>query len=302
MLRSDALAYTLGTGAEGFIERANINRAAGDASLAGNSQANTLLGNSFDNRLEGGEGDDILNGRQGGDSLIGGAGDDTFVVDTATDRVEELDGEGSDLVRAESDFTLPDGSATAFVEALRMQGGKGDIDGTGNGLDNVIEGNSGANGLRGLAGADRIKGGAGDDRLFGGADGDLLEGGSGADTLLVESGDSAFGGSGADRFRFDGDPIGGAGSAGASIGDFDGVLANAANGADKLVFATGLESGGFGYIGSAAFSAGGSSEARFAGTERVEVDQNGDGAADQVFLLQGVTLATLLTASDFIWS
>ena len=41
--------------------------------------------------------------------------------------------------RAEVDYTLPDGSATDFVENLRLQGGFGNIDGSGNGLDNAIE-------------------------------------------------------------------------------------------------------------------------------------------------------------------
>jgi Ca2+-binding RTX toxin-like protein len=59
------------------------------------------------------------------------------------------------------------------------------INGTGNALDNVINGNSAANGLRGEAGNDSLDGKVGND---------LLDGGAGRDQLI--------GGSGADRFRF----------------------------------------------------------------------------------------------------
>ncbi len=85
------------------------------------------------------------------------------------------------------------------------------------------------------------------------------------------------------------------------IRDFDGVSANAGNGDDKLVFATGLEVGSFAYIGAAAFSGGGSSEARFDGPRQIQVDQDGDGVADQAFLVDGVTAANLLTSTDFVW-
>jgi hypothetical protein len=42
------------------------------------------------------------------------------------------------------------------------------IDGTGNTLDNTINGNGGANVLSGLEGNDTLNGNGGDDRLFGG--------------------------------------------------------------------------------------------------------------------------------------
>ncbi len=140
VLRSDAAAYTLASGAEGFLERANINRTAGGPSLFGNEKANILVGGSGGNLLVGGSGNRILNGGLCTDSMIGAFGDDTFVVKVASDSLSELSGQGSDLVRAEVDFTLPDGTATAFLDNLRMQGGKGDIDGSGNSLDNTVEG------------------------------------------------------------------------------------------------------------------------------------------------------------------
>ena len=51
----------------------------------------------------------------------------------------------------------------------------------------------------------------------------------------------------------------------------------------------------------AAFSGGGNSEARFDGARQVQVDQDGDGSADINFLVNGVTAANLLTATDFVW-
>ncbi len=79
------------------------------------------------------------------------------------------------------------------------------------------------------------------------------------------------------------------GSGGPVIRDFDGELANGANGEDKLVFAIGLEVGSFTYIEAAAFSGGGNSEARYAGSRQIQVDQD------------GVTAVNLLTEKDFIW-
>jgi len=167
---------------------------------------------------------------------------------------------------------------------------------------NTIEGNSGANVLRGLGGSDSMRAGDGDDLLFGGAEVDRMRGESGADTILLQTGDIAFGVSSQDAFRFNGEELGLGGTGGPAIRDFDGVSANAANGEDKLVFATGLEVGTFAYIGTSAFSASGNSEARFAlGPGQVQVDQDGDGSADINFLVDGVTAANLLTATDFVW-
>ena len=83
--------------------------------------------------------------------------------------------------------------------------------------------------------------------------------------------------------------------------DFEGELVNGGNGLDKLVFASGLETGSFAYIGAAAFSGSGGSEARLAGSRQVQVDSDGDGTADIAFLVDGLADAGLLTATDFLW-
>ncbi len=108
----------------------------------------------------------------------------------------------------------------------------------------------------------------------------------------------ALGGSGEDAFLFNDSNLG---SGGPVIRDFDGVSANGANGEDKIVYATGLGGGSFTYIDGAAFSGGGNSEARYAGPRQIQVDQDGDGVTDQAFLVDGVTAANLLTATDFVW-
>jgi Ca2+-binding RTX toxin-like protein len=84
------------------------------------------------------------------------------------------------------------------------------INGTGNALDNVINGNSAANELRGEAGNDSLDGKAGNDLLDGGAGRDQLTGGSGADRFRFATA-GAFGTAQADRItdfsRSEGDRI-----------------------------------------------------------------------------------------------
>lgn len=269
IIRSDATAFTLLPGNP--FDRANINKDVGNAELSGNSGFNILMGASGDDRLYGLGGQDRLNGREGSDSMTGGAGDDTFVVDTATDQVCELENEGEDLVRAEVSFTLPDGGLCDFVENLRLEADFGNIDGVGNDLDNSLTGNSGDNRLAGNQGEDLVDGSLGDDTLFGG--------------------------SGQDWFLFGGKLASGS----QVIGDFDGVSLGAANGEDKLVFATGLEVGSFSYIEAAAFSGGGNSEARFAGGALLQIDRDGDGSSDISVTLAGLTAADQLTSADFVW-
>jgi VCBS repeat-containing protein len=152
-------------------------------------------GNAQDNVITGNSGNNVLDGQGGNDTLIGGAGDDTYVVD-AGDTVIEAAGAGIDTVQSATSFTLG-----ANVENLVLTG-SGNLDGTGNGLNNDIRGNDGANVLSGGAGADTLTGGAGDDTLDGGADNDTLIGGAGDDVMSGGAGDDSYRvnlGDGADR-------------------------------------------------------------------------------------------------------
>ncbi|TPQ49118.1 hypothetical protein C2U72_20210, partial [Prosthecomicrobium hirschii] len=158
-----------------------------DNTLTGNSGANVLTGldghdqlygEDGNDTLDGGAGNDTLEGGLGVDSLSGGDGDDVYVVDNVGDVVSET-GTGTDEVRSSVDFTLG-----ANVENLTLIGVQA-IDGTGNGLDNTILGNTAANSLSGGGGNDTLSGGLGDDSLTGGTGDDtfvFIEGG-GADQV-----------------------------------------------------------------------------------------------------------------------
>jgi Ca2+-binding RTX toxin-like protein len=140
----------------------------------GNSLNNTITGNSGINSLDGGDGID---------TLIGGAGNDTYIVDTTTDVIREAANAGSDTVISSISFSL---AAIANVENLSLTGSTA-INGTGNGLNNIITGNSAANSLSGGAGNDSLNGGEGIDTLIGGAGNDTLSGGLDADAFRFDS-------------------------------------------------------------------------------------------------------------------
>ena len=143
----------------------------------GNELANVINGNSGANRLDGVGGADKLNGK---------AGNDTYIVDDAGDQVsEDAANGGIDLVESSVSFTLG-----LHVENLTLTGA-GDLNGTGNGLANLVDGNGANNQLSGAAGNDVLSGGAGDDDLRGGLNNDDLEGGTGTDDFIFDTSLSA---------------------------------------------------------------------------------------------------------------
>ncbi|MBC7180329.1 MAG: VCBS repeat-containing protein, partial [Roseovarius sp.] len=117
----------------------------------GNGLANTITGNA---------GNNVLNGGAGADRMIGGAGNDTYVVDTAGDTIVETAGQGIDTVLSSVSYSLY--LQGQHIEHLTLTG-SANINGTGNGLANLLIGNAGNNVLNGGAGADEMRGGAGDD-------------------------------------------------------------------------------------------------------------------------------------------
>ncbi|NTV68192.1 MAG: hypothetical protein HGB06_11070, partial [Chlorobaculum sp.] len=144
----------------------------GNDTLNGDSGNNVMFGDKGNDRLGGNDGNDILNGGEGNDTMRGGRGDDTYYVDSEGDVVEEdwlrFFSSGNDTVKSTVNWTL-----AAGIEALVLTG-EGDINGTGNILNNNLTGNSGDNLLDGLAGNDTIDGGEGSDTMRGGLGNDLF--------------------------------------------------------------------------------------------------------------------------------
>lgn len=142
----------------------------------------TVTGSAGGNVIIGSIGDDTINGGAGSDSMSGGSGNDTYRVDSVGDVVTEGLNAGSDKVFSSIEYTLG-----ANLEELELTG-SASVNGTGNGLANILTGNSGANVLRGGAGNDTLNGGGGDDTLDGGAGNDALNGGTGNDTYVIGAG------------------------------------------------------------------------------------------------------------------
>ena len=140
---------------------------AGNNIIIGNDGSNALYGMNGNDTLSGGAGNDLLDSGAGNDAMDGGAGNDTYVVDSLSDTVTELAGQGTDTVSTGLTYTLGDN-----VENLTLTGTE-DINGTGNALNNVITGNSGNNVLMGLEGNDTLNGGEGPDTMTGGTGDDI---------------------------------------------------------------------------------------------------------------------------------
>jgi len=137
------------------------------ADVRGGALADSLAGTSWDETLIGFGGNDTLDGKAGDDILIGGFGNDIYVVDSTGDQIQEMAVQGTDTVLSSISFSL---AGMFGIEHLTLTG-SGDINATGNALDNVLTGNSGDNTLEGGDGADTLTGGGGADTLIGG-DGD----------------------------------------------------------------------------------------------------------------------------------
>jgi Ca2+-binding RTX toxin-like protein len=142
-------------------------------------------GNGLNNRITGNAAGNVLNGGAGIDTLTGGDGNDAYVIETVGDLIIESNPNaatgGTDrVVTSIANTTLTDN-----VENLFLAGAA--INGTGNGLNNIIAGNAVANSLNGAGGNDSIAGAGGNDTLNGGAGIDTLTGGDGSDTYSIET-------------------------------------------------------------------------------------------------------------------
>jgi Ca2+-binding RTX toxin-like protein len=152
-----------------------------DNLIVGNDAANILSGLGGNDTLIANGGDDRLDGGLGADTMLGGSGDDTYVVESSGDLVIEAINSGIDTAESGITYTLTDN-----VENLILTGTDA-INGTGNGLDNIIIGNDAANVLSGLDGNDTLIANGGNDWLDGGLGADTMSGGLGDDTYVVDN-------------------------------------------------------------------------------------------------------------------
>ena len=120
----------------------------------------TLTGSSTGVSATGNTGNNVINGASNtaANVLTGGAGNDTYIVGTG-DTITENANEGTDTVSSDANVSL---SSFANVENITLTGTTA-INGTGNGLANIIIGNSAVNILDGGTGADNLTGGDGGD-------------------------------------------------------------------------------------------------------------------------------------------
>jgi Ca2+-binding RTX toxin-like protein len=154
----------------------NLNGTGNDGNnlIVGNNGDNVLDGRNGADTLKGGDGDDTLMGGGGADQLIGGDGSDTYQVSSTEDTIVETKRDGDqDVIESTVDYSLPDN-----IEVLVLKGSLA-IEGTGNELDNTIEGSEVGNMLYGGEGSDVLNGGDGDDMITGDAGDDTIDGGNG---------------------------------------------------------------------------------------------------------------------------
>lgn len=141
--------YTLGTNFENLV-------------LNGTAVINGT-GNALDNVITGNVAANILDGKEGADNMRGGKGNDTYIVDNREDIVEEQLNEGIDLVKASVNYAIAANIENLSLTDGSTNGGRTNLEGTGNVLNNIITGNAGNNLLDGLTGVDRLVGGLGND-------------------------------------------------------------------------------------------------------------------------------------------
>ncbi len=232
-VKASVASYTLAANVENLIYT-------GSAAFTGtgNELDNAITGGAGADTLIGGAGNDTLDGGAGADTLVGGTGDDIYIVDNVGDVVTENAGEGTDTVKTSlTSYTLG-----ANVENL-VYTGTASFTGTGNALDNVLAGGTGA---------DRMTGGLGNDTYIVDNAGDVVveNAGEGVDTVkttlasytlganvenLIYTGSSAFAGTGN---ALDNVITGGAGADTLTGGAGNDILDGGA-GADKLIGGTG---------------------------------------------------------------
>lgn len=274
----------------------------------------TLLGSNVDDEYYDEDGHDQINMGDGSDAVFAGPGNDTIDGGSNTSGGGEIKG---DTIRFGISFdmfgnrsvvtqgvTMDLASTTAqalgfygndtFLNFENVVGGLGNDHFSGSNAANYLDGSGGNDFLRGFGGNDRIQGGTGQDILIGDGGADLMYLGQSADPFdheadvakYIRISDSTD--EGMDEiFNFQNIAAGGVG--GKDKIDLSSIDANPSLAGEQA----------FQFVGSAGFSLPGGEVrvAQFDDATLVMVDNDGDSAAEMVFLIHG---ATGLVAGDFI--
>ncbi len=268
---------------------------AGSDTMSGGAGNDILVGGANNDTLRGDAGDDRHNGGTGADYMVGGVGNDTYYVDHVGDNVSDsvttftpvpgallglptFNNAGTDTIYADlASYTLP-----SLIEELKASRAN-PFAGTGNALDNWLQGHFAADTLKGLAGKDTLVGLRGRDVLTGGSEADVF--------MYISQADSGTTASTRDRiadFQTGGDRI-----------DLSSI--DARSGSKQSLFFTGNNA--FSFIDTDAFS-GVAGQLHYLHTTVVrtavtivEGDINGDRLADFQIELTG---RKTLEAGDFI--
>ncbi|MEO0933663.1 MAG: calcium-binding protein, partial [Cyanobacteria bacterium J06641_2] len=246
--------------------------------LEGSEFGDRLFGDVQNNDIRGLGGDDYLDGLTGEDTMSGSIGNDTYKVENVNDVVIENIDQGIDTVDSAIDYTLG-----ANLENLNLLEGTAALNGTGNELNNIINGNSGDNVIFGGDGDDSIIGGLGNESFVPDSLG-KINGTPGSDILT--------GGNGNDAFIYN------------NIADSGDLITDFTVGNDKIVVTELMQS--LGYAGSDPITDG------FLGFKQasdslavLQIDP--DGAAIDLFrsvpfvLLDNVSVAALNDSSNFVF-
>jgi Ca2+-binding RTX toxin-like protein len=248
---------------------------AGADTAEGAAGDDTILAGTGDDEVDAGDGNDVVSGDEGADILFGGLGIDTlsYALSNAAVKVNLATGEAAGGVAQGDDFT-------GFERLI------------GSFHNDTLTGSAASDTIQGGAGSDNIKGGTGADQLRGGAGTDTIDGGAGRDVM--------FGGADADLFRF------------RSLADsatdpaLRDVIRDFQQGVDDIDVSLIDPKAGvagdqaFAWLGNAAFSGGGASQLRWQaldGNTLIQLDANGDKAADMSILLTGTFT---LAQTDFV--
>jgi Ca2+-binding RTX toxin-like protein len=221
-----------------------------------------LTGGVYGDVIHGYQGADILNGRGGNDQVYGDAGDDFLTLGLGDDT--GTGGAGDDVVRGKEGADLLFGGDGADT----LQGGAGADVMHGDASDDQLSGGLGADILFGDDGRDNLLGGEGDDTLYGGLGADTMNGSAGADSFVftsIHDSDAAA----PDLIK--------AFSRGVDLIDLSKIDADLSTTTDDA----------FQFVSAFTSHAGEAVLSQAGGQSLLELDQDGDGAADFVLAFSG---------------